>query len=188
MASVMVDRMKCFESSDSADDIYLIVFRGRTNAPFDSNVATTGPGSEAFWGDFDDGEVRNTDRTIANFQADAVYAVMMVDKDDGKDIAGDEVLGLWRAQSDLAWKAQMFAQLQAGHATSSAAAKQAGFNAVKNVFLGLASIDMDFPKGNDDRLGPVKRLTITPSTRPEVTFFSPESEEDAKYSVRFKVA
>ena len=102
--SLIVDKIKCVEESDEvgADDIYLITFRGRTVAPFESNVGSVGPG--AAWSNFDSGETHGDDVGIAKTFSDAVYAVMMVEKDDGKDIAGDAVLGAWKAQTNLIWK------------------------------------------------------------------------------------
>jgi hypothetical protein len=189
--SLVVDKITCVEESDEigADDIYLIIFRGRTTAPFDSNLASTGPGDPALpflapWADFDTGETHGWDVSIAMTQADAVYAVMMVEKDSGKDITGKEVLAVWRAQTDLTWKATMLGFAAAGQSTSSAAAKAAGFNAVRDTMLGLASIYMEFPKGDDDVIR-VRRVTIvTPGQSQKLRFRS--DAEDATYDVTFK--
>jgi hypothetical protein len=40
--SVYVDAMRCVSSEDSADDIYLVMFRGRTIPPFNTGVASKG--------------------------------------------------------------------------------------------------------------------------------------------------
>src|SRR5688572_6542367 len=149
--SLIVDKIKCLEESDEngADDIYLITFRGRTLAPFESNLGSLGPG--AAWSDFDTGETHGTDVGIAktfsdavyavmmvdeddgkDISGDAVYAVMMVDEDDGKDISGDAVLGAWKAQTDLAWKSAMLGMVAGGIDTSSPAGRTAGFTAVRN--------------------------------------------------------
>src|SRR5688572_6689626 len=130
--SLIVDKIKCLEESDEngADDIYLITFRGRTLAPFESNLGSLGPG--AAWSDFDTGETHGTDVGIAKTFSDAVYAVMMVDEDDGKDISGDAVLGAWKAQTDLAWKSAMLGMVAGGIDTSSPAGRTAGFTAVRN--------------------------------------------------------
>src|SRR5262245_14228241 len=103
--TLVVDKIKCVEESDEvgADDIYLVVFRAFASAPYDSNLVSVGPG--AAWSDFDTGETHDTDVTIAQTRSDAVYAIMMVEKDHGKDISGSEVLGVWKAQTNLSWKA-----------------------------------------------------------------------------------
>jgi hypothetical protein len=182
--SLLVDKIKCVEESDEvgADDIYLVVFRGNTSAPFNSNVASIGPGSA--WDDFDTGETHHADVTIAKTFPDAVYAVMMVEKDNGKDISGDEVLSVWKAQTDLTWKSTMLSFVNAGQSTSSANAKAAGFNAVKNTMMGLASIYMEFPKGNDDVIR-VKRVTIVTPGQSQLIRFRSDAE-DATYDVTFK--
>src|SRR5262245_55938891 len=148
--SLVVDKIKCVEESDEigADDIYLVVFRGRTLAPFNSNLASVGPGSA--WSDFDTGETHGSDVTIAQTQADAVYAVMMVEKDKGKDVTGDEVIGAWKAQTSLVWKSIMLSLVSAGLATGSNSAKASGYAGIKNALHGLASLYMNFPKGDDD--------------------------------------
>uniref|UniRef100_A0A7C1JK61 Uncharacterized protein n=1 Tax=Caldilinea aerophila TaxID=133453 RepID=A0A7C1JK61_9CHLR len=182
--SLVVDKIKCIEESNEigADDIYLIVFRGRTVAPFESNLASIGPGSA--WSDFDTGETHHTDVTIAKTQADAVYAVMMVEKDMGKDISGVEVIGAWKAQTDLVWKSIMMGFVAAGQPTSSNSAKAAGFAGIKNALNGLASLYMSFPKGNDDVID-VKRVTITSLGQAQTIRFRSDAE-DATYDVTFK--
>ena len=50
--SLVVDKINCVEESDEigADDIYLVVFQGRSVAPFASGLKSIGPGSA--WQDF----------------------------------------------------------------------------------------------------------------------------------------
>src|SRR5687767_6082495 len=107
MPTIFVDQMLCKESADAADDIYMIVFRGNTTPPFNSNVAVKGPGT--FWDDFDAGEVWNQNITVAMYRPDAVYVVMLIEQDSKKDI-DDTALGLWKSMTDLAWKAVMLSQ------------------------------------------------------------------------------
>jgi hypothetical protein len=186
--SLIVDKIKCVEESDEsgADDIYLITFRGRTVPPFDSGLGPIGPG--AAWADFDTGETHGTDVGVAKTFSDAVYAVMMVEKDSGKDISGDAVVGAWKAQTDLIWKSVMLGMVSGGINTTTPTAKTAGFTAIRNALNGLASIYMEFPKGDDDVLD-VQRVTITaPGQTQTVRFRSPSHLEDATYDVTFKHA
>jgi hypothetical protein len=182
--SLIVDRIKCVEESDEvgSDDIYLIVFQGRTVPPFITGLNSIGPG--AAWGGFDTGETHHTDVRVASTNPDALYAVMMVEKDNAKDIQGSAVLGAWSSQTDLAWKAIMLGMVAGGINTNTEAARNLGFNGIQNALNGLASIFMEFPKGNDDVLG-VQRVTISqPGQSQTIRFRS--NEEDATYDVTFK--
>lgn len=185
--SLLIDKIKCVEESDEvgADDIYLIMFIGRTVAPFRSALRSVGPG--AAWSDFDTGETHHTDVDSGLFSApDALYAVMMVEKDSGKDISGDAVVGAWQAQSDLIWKSIMLGMVAGGIPTGTEAAKNSGFAGIRNAFNGLASLYMEFPKGDDDVID-VKRVTITnPGQSQTIRFRSPSDAEDATYDVTFR--
>lgn len=183
MVAVIVDEMRCIDSSDSADDIYLMTFRGNTTAPFDSNVAVKGPGN--FWDDFDAQEVRKLDIPIAQFRNDAVYVVMLVDQDSGRDI-DTEALGLWKTMTDVAWKAVMIAQTVAGQATGAEPQRAAAAAAIVNAFLGAASATIRAPKDPDDRIGLPRRLVVSPG-KPTVMDFK-ESGGDGHYKVTFKAA
>lgn len=187
--SLRIDKIKCVEESDEngADDIYLIMFIGRTVAPFRSALGSVGPG--AAWSDFDTGETHHTDVNSGLFSAsDAVYAVMMVEKDSGKDITGDAVVGAWRAQTDLIWKSIMLGMVTGGVSTGTETAKGSGFAGIKNALNGLASLYMEFPKGDDDVID-VKRVTITnPGQSQTLRFRSPSHKEDATYDVTFRHA
>ena len=71
-----------------------------------------------------------------------------------------------------------------GQGTGTEAARNAGFQAIKNTLHGLASVYMDFPKGNDDVIG-VKRVTIgVPGQTQTLRFHS--AAEEATYDVTFK--
>jgi len=182
--SLVIDKIKCVEESDEvgSDDIYLIVFQGRTVPPFSSGLNSVGPGSA--WGDFDTGETHGNDVRVASTNADGMYAVMMVEKDNQKDISGDEVVGAWRAQTDLIWKSIMLSLVASGQSTSSESAKSSAFTGMKNALNGLASLYMDFPKGNDDVIK-VRRVTIAASGSSQILRFRSD-EEDATYDVTFK--
>jgi hypothetical protein len=184
--SLVVDRIKAVEESDESgsDDIYLIVFQGRTVPRFASGLNSVGPGN--FWDDFDTGEAENTDHRVASTNADAVYAVMMVEKDASKDITGSEVVGAWHAQTDLIWKSIMLGMVAGGIATGTAAAQNTGFTGIRTALNGLASLYMGFPKGDDDMID-VKRVTISqPGQSQTIQFHSPANQEDARYDVTFK--
>lgn len=184
--SLVVDKIKCVEESDEigADDLYLIVFQGRTVAPFASGLNSIGPGSA--WSDFDTGETHHTDVRVASTNPDGVYAVMMVEKDSSKDIQGNAVVGAWKAQTDLVWKSVMLGMVAGGMPTGTEAARNAGFAAIRNALNGLASLYMEFPKGDDDVID-VKRVTISqPGQSQTIRFRSPSNKEDATYDVTFK--
>jgi hypothetical protein len=127
--------MRCLESADAADDIYMMVFRGNTTVPFDSNVGVKGPGN--FWDDFDAEEMWKQDIPIAMFLPDAVYMVMLLEQDSGRDI-DDTALGLWKNMTDVAWKAVMLSQTVANLPTNQEAQMQAAATAIINTFLGAA--------------------------------------------------
>jgi len=174
--------MLCKESVDAADDIYIIAFRGNTTPPFNSNVAVQGPGN--FWDDFDAGEPWNQDIPIAMFRPDAVYVVMLVEQDSGKDI-DDKALGLWKTMTDGAWKAVMVSQTVAGLPTNQEAQKQAAAKAIINSFLGAADATIRAPKDPDDTIGPPQRLVVSPGKTTPLEF--KEKDGTGHYKVTFKI-
>lgn len=182
--SLVVDRIKAVKESDEigSDDIYLVVFQGRTVAPFESGINSVGPGN--FWDDFDTGEVENSDHRVASTHSDSVYAVMMVEQDDGKDVAGNAVVSAWKAQTGLIWKSVMLGVAAGGASTGTTAAKDAGFTGIRSALNGLASLYMEFPKGNDDVIQ-VQRVTISqPGQSQTINFRS--VDQGASYDVTFK--
>jgi hypothetical protein len=185
--SLVVDQIKCVEESDEAgaDDIYLIVFQGRTVAPFTSGLNVVGPGSA--WKDFNTGDpAHKTDVRVASTNSDGVYVVMMVEEDSSKDIAGNAVVGAWKAQTDLIWKSIMLGMVAGGTAPGTEAAKNTGFGGIRNALNGLASLYMEFPKGDDDVID-IERVTISqPGQSQTIRFRSPSNQEDATYDVTFK--
>lgn len=183
--TLIVDKIKCVEESDEngADDLYLIGFIGRTVAPFKSALKSIGPGTA--WSDFDTGETHNTDVSMGLFSSsDSVYVVMMVEKDSSKDISGSAVVGAWSAQTDLIWKSIMLGMVAGGVPTGTEAAKNSGFVGIRNALHGLASLYMEFPKGDDDVIN-VKRVNIDQAGQSETIRFR-SNFEDATYDVTFK--
>lgn len=181
---LLVDHVWCKEETDElgSDDVYMVVFRGNTTAPFDSNVAVWGPGD--FWDDFDTDDDWSQDIAIAKWRKDAVYLVMLVEEDNNRDISGQAVLGAWKAQTTLAWKAQMLTLLGGGPGPATEAQKQTAATAIRSALQGLSSIYMELPKGNDDLIGAPKRVKIAPGQQPVIDFIG----DGGHYKVRFKVA
>jgi hypothetical protein len=182
MATVMVDELRCKESSDSSDDIYMMIFRGNTTSPYDSNVGVIGPGN--FWDDLDAGEVRKRDIEIAKYRPDAVYVVQLIERDSGRDIDAT-ALGLWRMWADVAWKAAMASQAFAGLPTGGEAQRQAGAHAVAQSFLGSASATIRAPYDPDDLIDAPKRLVVAPGEPSWLEF--KEKDGDGHYKILFKV-
>jgi hypothetical protein len=181
-AEVIVDKVYCFEENDNfgSDDIYTVTFRGNTTGDFNNNVGVKGPGD--FWDDFDSGEYRDTDVVQSSSNPGAVYVVMAVEQDDGLDIAG-EALDAFRAQLNLVWKAQMFSVVAAGGNPSAEAERQAAAAKIKTAMNGLASIYMNFPKGNDDSLG-IARINIAPGQIVYQDYW--DADFDGHYRFKFK--
>lgn len=182
MPTIYVDEMRCQESSDASDDIYMMVFRGNTTAPYDSNVAVKGPGN--FWDDFDAGEVWKQDIPIAMYRPDSVYVVMLIEQDSGRDI-DDTALGLWKTLTSVAWRAVMVSQLAAGLPSGQEAQMQASAQAIINAFLGAADATLRAPKDPDDIIGSPTRLVVTPGKTTTLEF--KEKNGSGRYKVIFKV-
>ncbi|MFY9270706.1 MAG: hypothetical protein WAO55_13270 [Candidatus Manganitrophaceae bacterium] len=184
--SLVVDKVKCIEESDESsdsDEIYLIVFQGRTVPPFASGLGVI---ARTAWNDFDAGETQGADVRVASTNSDGVYAVMMVERDDGRDITGDAVVGAWKTQTDLTWKSIMLGMVAGGIPTGTEEAKNAGFAGIRNALDGLSSLYMEFPKGNDDKID-IERVTISQAGQSQtIRFRSPSDKEDATYDVTFK--
>jgi hypothetical protein len=184
MASLVIDAIRCVTETDElgSDDVYVVTFRGNTTKPFDSNVGVHGPGS--LWTDFDSGDLEGTDVTIAMFRSDAVYVVMLVEQDNGTDISGADVVGAFKAQCDLTWKAQMLALLGGGAGPANEAQRAAAAQAIANTMLGLTSIYKNFPFGNDDVVDVPKRIAIKPGQLVKQEFYG----DGGHYRIAFKVA
>ncbi len=183
MASLLVDAIRCVTETDEigSDDVYLVTFRGNTKAPFDSNVGVHGPGS--LWTDFDSGDLEPVDVTIANFRSDAVYVVMLVERDNAKDI-DDAHLSQLRSQCDLVWKAQMFSLLGGGSGPATEAQRAAAAQKIADALLGWGTIFTSFPIGNDEIIDTPKRIVIKPGQLVKQEFFG----DGGHYRIAFKVA
>src|SRR5262245_23761158 len=164
--SVYVDAMRCVSSEDSSDDIYLVMFRGRTDLPFNTGTASKGPGN--FWTNFDDGDLWNQDILMVQFFPDAVYAVAVMERDANKDIAAKTLLGTLAGYLDLKWKVELTLQNLAGNPPTSEVARAAAFQVIKTAldgFLNLPSAVID-----DDQIGGTQRVVIAPGQTPTLTF------------------
>jgi hypothetical protein len=183
MASLVVDALRCITETDEAgsDDIYTVTFRSNTIKPFDSNIGVRGPGT--LWTDFDSGNVELTDVTIATYRPDAVYVVMLVERDNDRDINGDEVLGAWRAQTHAVWVGEMFSLLGPSPGPASESQRAVAAQRIVSAMLGLASLYLDFPKGNDDVIDIPKRIRIAPGQSVLEEFYG----DGGHYRIRFKV-
>lgn len=144
----------------------MIVFRGNTTPPFNSNVGVHAP---AMWQDFDKGETQHWDRTIAQFVPGAMYVVMLVEQDDGRDIQDAGALGNWRNATDVRWKADM-------------ALGEKPTEAAKNIIDVMQSL-IHLPLLNDDPIG-AKLFSANAIPQSAVTF----AGHGGKYEVKFKVA
>jgi len=184
MASLVVDAIRCITETDEigSDDVYLVTFRGNTTAPFNSNVGVRGPGS--LWTDFDSGDLEPADVTIAMFRSDAVYVVMLVEQDNGTDISGADVVGAFKSQCDLTWKAQMLSLLGGGPGPATEPQRAAAAQSIANTMLGLTSIYTNFPFGNDDVIDVPKRVAISPGKLVKQEFYG----DGGHYRIAFKVA
>ena len=79
---IYVDQLWCKVSSEAADELYVIVFRGDTVPPFASAVRVSStaklivPGAPTItyspWTDLDDGEKRDADVPIAHFHPTSI--------------------------------------------------------------------------------------------------------------------
>src|SRR5262245_32229588 len=122
------------------------------------------------------------------FRPDAVYVVMLVEEDNSRDISGAAVLGAWKSQTALTWKAVMLSQKTAalsgaGKWPPSEQQKTAAAQAIADTMQGLASFYMEVPKGNDDPIGAPQRVAIQPGQTPILDF----KGDGGHYKIRFKV-
>lgn len=90
MAKLIVDRLRCLEEHDffGTDDVYVVYFIGRNPASA-SSLHVKGPGTA--WANVETGDVREDDVTLDGaYDPSNFYLIALVEKDAGKDIAGDE--------------------------------------------------------------------------------------------------
>jgi hypothetical protein len=180
-AHIYVDQTTCKTSVDSSDDIYLLVFRCSTKAPFNNSMSVIHPASFA---NFDDGESRGNDIQIGRYFDNSVYIVALMERDADNDFLDNngKFLDLIRAESNLAWVTRMGALTLAGGSVSEsdrAAAASIVITAI-NAAIGLATT---WPIGDDDKIGSSKRLKIAPGEEPVLAF----AGGGGSYRIRFKI-
>jgi hypothetical protein len=184
MANLFVDAVRCVSETDEtgSDDVYLVVFRGDPKPPFNSNLGVHGPGQP--WSDFDTGELDPTDVSIAKFFPDAVYVVMLVEEDDGRDLSGSDIIDNWKLKCGIAWRNAMLSIAAGGHLPPTPALAAAAAQSVGDAMRELAKTDMEFPTGNDDPIGSPQQVVIAPGQTPTLVF---KSGDGGVYRIRFKV-
>jgi hypothetical protein len=164
----------------------MVVFRGETTEPFKNDMNVYGPGN--FWDDLDSGDERSEDIKIAKYSPDSLYVLMLVEKDHSRDIEGDDVIGAWKTVLHVVWTSRMVA-LRAAALTGNAnwppteQEKDEVAKIIGDTMLGLASVYMEFPKGNDDWVGRPQRLSIAPNQLKDLEFVG----DGGHYKIRFKV-
>jgi hypothetical protein len=181
---LVVDKVQCWVETDEsgADDVYMVLFRGFTTAPFSSAIAVRGPGN--YWTDFDAGEPWNQDIDIAGWSADSVYLVMLMEQDDGTDVTGG-TLNMIKTATAATWSMQMLSMTLANNGGPITAAQQAtAAQAVKSAMEGGLGPELPWPFSNSqDSVIETKRIIIAPGQVPSFFFHG----EGGLYSVWFKV-
>jgi hypothetical protein len=179
---LFVDQTTCRSSIDGSDDIYLIIFRGSTEAPFSSSMSIVHPSA---FSDFDDGESRGNDIQLARYFDNRVYVVALVERDADNDFLDNNgrALDLMRAQSGLAWVTTMGGLALSGSARPSAAQRERAAEVVATAINGVVGLTTTWPVGDDDAIGGARYLRITPGQEPTLRF----REDGGDYSIRFKI-
>ena len=92
MSVLKVAQLKCLEETDEvgSDDIYFVLGIGRrSTSTKKGEVKVIGPAPA--WQDLSTGDLRDQDVTLDSaFNSQDFYAIAMVERDNGKDITGDE--------------------------------------------------------------------------------------------------
>lgn len=182
--NVIVDEMRCLVETDEvgSDDVYLMTFRGRI--PLRGSIATdtefTVHGGIDYWVDFDSGEKGRRGVVLAAYDPASLYIVQLVEKDDGRDVAGN-VRELYKATLELAWTAAL--ARTTGHSASDRVAVLV--SSITSAVRGLNSIHMELPKGNDDEIGGPRRLILPAANPSAVMHFAGDG---GLYRTAFKVA
>lgn len=181
-AHVYVDQTTCRSSVDSSDDIYLAIFRGNVEAPFHSSMSIIHP---AAFDDFDDGESRGNDIKLAQYHANRVYVVALLERDADNDFLdnGERGLDLMRAQAHLAWTTRMGALVLAGNGAVDEDDRDSGADAVITAMQGTIGLQTTWPVGDDDPIGRARRLRIAPGQEPQLSFIG----DGGSYRLRFKI-
>ncbi len=147
---LVVDNLKYIEESEQhslSQALRLVVFRGSTVAPFTTSLSLFSAGNP--WDDFETGEVFHADVNATLTSAADVYVVVAVEVDDGRDVTEADAVGDWRAQADQIWKSIMMGFIASGQLPSCDAAREAGFQAIRNALYKLASSYMSSPHENE---------------------------------------
>jgi hypothetical protein len=203
-AGLFVDRISCIESEDSADDIYLVAFRGTFKGAFRTDVEVrhsatlkliAGAPPATFpwvhWTDFDGGEAVDTDVRLFDYSPDDVYVVMLAERDADNDLTdnGDKHLHMWRAQLGVAWRTYIgglrVASGTLGEWRPTAAQLAKGAKVIAEAMNGLTGLSFAWPVGDDDDIGSPKHLQIAPGSKPTLQF---KNVGGGNYKVRFKIA
>lgn len=179
---VCVDQTTCHASIDSSDDIYLLVFRGNTRAPFHNSMSVIHPSAFA---DFEDGQSRGNDIKIGRYFDDSLYVVGLLERDEDNDFLdnGAKFLDLVRAQANLAWTTRMGALQLAGGGQLSEAQLAASANIVITAIEGTVGLATTWPVGDDDSIARSRHLRIAPGQEPVLSYIG----DGASYRIRFKV-
>lgn len=179
---VCVDQTTCRSSIDSSDDIYLLVFRGRTRAPFHNSMSVIHPSAFA---DFEDGQSRGNDIKIGRYFDDSVYVVGLLERDEDNDLLDNEAksLDLVRAQANLAWVTRMAALDLANDDRPDDEQLEASAGIVITAIEGSVGLATTWPVGDDDPIGRSRHLKIEPGREPVLGYAS----DGASYRIRFKV-
>ena len=178
---VCVDETTCRSSIDSADDIYLLVFRGSMHAPYHNSMSVIHPSALA---DFEDGQSRGNDIKLGRYFDDSVYVVGVLERDEDNDFLdnGAKFLDLVRAQANLAWVTRMAALKLAG-GTPDEDAIEASADIVVTAIEGTIGVATTWPVGDNDDIGRSKRVKVRPGHERVLTY----SGDGANYRIRFKV-
>lgn len=185
MANVIVDEMKCIVDTEEggSDDVYLLTWRGRI--PLGDSVVTrtefTVHGGYDFWDDLDEGETRRGDIAIAGYDPRSLYVIQLIEKDNGRDVV-DDVRRAYKQILEGQWALALSRTLgqPAALRTSVLVAT------VRETLRVLNNTAMEFPLGNDDELGPPRRLQLQSASNPAaVEHFAGEG---GLYRFTFKVA
>jgi len=110
---------------------------------------------------------------------------MLVEEDNARDISGAEVIGAWKSQLGLVWRGAMLSLAFGNSLPPSPAAAAAAAQNIAQAMLGLASVYMELPKGNDDPIGNPQQVVITPANTTPLLHFHGAGRY---YRIRFKVA
>lgn len=179
---VCVDQTTCRTSIDASDDLYLLVFRGSTRAPFQNSMSVIHPRALS---DFEEGDSRGNDIKLGRYFADSVYVVGLVERDADNDLLdnGARYLDAVRAQANVAWVTRMGALQLNGNGPPSQEALANSADIVIRAIDGTLGLATTWPVGDDDPIGRSRHVDIAPGQEPVMRF----AGDGADYRIRFKV-